>query len=404
MALDPGLCPGGIAELRRTVAALHGEGIGVILDVVFNHTGESDALGPPLSMRGLDGRYYARSGDGALVNDTGTGDTLDFTQEIVRTLTLDTLRHFVTAAGIDGFRFDLAPVLARGPAFAPDAPIFAAIAADPVLKDRLLIAEPWDVGPGGYQLGNFPSNWLEWNDRYRDDVRRFWRGDPHMAGRLATRITGSSDIFSGTASRSINFIASHDGFTLADLVAYEERHNQANGEGGRDGQDENFSWNNGAEGPSDDAAVLARRQADLRALLATLFASRGAILLTAGDEFGRTQQGNNNAYDQDNAVTWLDWAGRDRALEDYVAALATFRATHPELGDPAFLIHADWRGLNGDPMTPQSWDAADTAGFELRLPGRSGLVVRIDRTARQCTLAAHPLLAAELAAEDNGQR
>jgi glycogen operon protein len=387
MALDPGLCPGGIGELRQSVAALHGEGIGVILDVVFNHTGESDALGPTLSMRGLDGRYYARGADDALVNDTGTGNTLDCAQELVRTLILDTLRHFVAAAGIDGFRFDLAPVLARGPAFAPDAPIFAAIAADPLLRDRLLIAEPWDVGPDGYQLGNFPSNWLEWNDRYRDTVRRFWRGDPRMAGCLATRITGSSDIFSGTASRSVNFIASHDGFTLADLVAYAARHNQANGENNRDGQGENFSWNNGAEGPSADPAVLARRRADVRALLATLFASRGAIMLTAGDEFGRTQQGNNNAYAQDNAMTWLDWAGRDRALEDYVAALAAFRAAHPALGDPAFLTHADWRGLDGDPMTPERWEAADTAGFALRLPGRGGLTVRIDRAARQCTLA-----------------
>ncbi|MCP5411986.1 MAG: glycogen debranching protein GlgX [Alphaproteobacteria bacterium] len=404
MAPDPGLCPGGIGELRDTVAALHAEGIGVILDMVFNHTGESDALGPTLSMRGLDGRYYAREDDGTLINDTGTGNTLDFSQPIARELTLDTLRHFVTQAGIDGFRFDLAPVMARGPGFDPHAPIFAAIAGDPVLKDRILIAEPWDIGPSGYQLGHFPMTWLEWNDRYRDDVRRFWRGDPHMAGALATRMTGSDDIFVGPRSRGVSFLAAHDGFTLADMLAYEDRHNEANGENNRDGHGENFSWNNGAEGPSADEKVLARRAADARALLATLFATRGAIMLTAGDEFGRTQRGNNNAYAQDNAITWLDWAGRDRALEDYVAGLADFRAAHPALSDPDFLDHADWRGLDGRPMTPASWEAADTAGFELRPPGVHGLVVRVDRQARQCTLAAFPHsgpAGADIAVQDN---
>jgi glycogen operon protein len=391
MALDPGLCPGGLAELRDTVAALHAEGIGVILDLVFNHTGESDATGATLSLRGLDGRYYARDADGALINDTGTGNTLDFGQEIVRTLMLGTLRHFVIHAGIDGFRFDLAPVIARGPAFDPRAPIFAAIAADPVLKDRVLIAEPWDTGPGGYQLGNFPANWLEWNDRYRDDVRRFWRGDAGLAGTLATRMTGSSDIFSGARSRSVNFIASHDGFTLADLVAYESRHNLANGEQGRDGHGENFSWNNGAEGPTTDAAILARRAADRRALLATLFASRGTIQLTAGDEFGRTQQGNNNAYAQDNAITWLDWENRDRALEDHVAGLAAFRAAHPGLADPAFLAQADWRGLDDRPMTAACWESPETQGFVLRLPGPDGVAVRVNRAERQCVLRANPV-------------
>jgi glycogen operon protein len=390
MALDPGLCPGGLAELRDTVAALHAEGIGVILDLVFNHPGESDAPGPTLSLRGLDGRWYAREADGTLINDTGTGNTLDFAQEMVRTLALDTLRHFVIHAGIDGFRFDLASVLGRGPSFDPKAPMFAAIAADPVLKDRVLIAEPWDLGPDGYQLGNFPAGWLEWNDRYRDDVRRFWRGDAAMAGALATRMTGSSDIFSGPGTRSVNFIAAHDGFTLADLVSYEDRHNEANGESNRDGHDKNYSWNGGADGPTTDEAVLARRAADSRALLATLFASRGTIMLTAGDEFGRSQQGNNNAYAQDNQVTWLDWAARDRALEDYVAGLAAFRAAHPELGAPTFLADADWRALDGCPMTPQLWEAPDTDGFELRLPGPDGLVVRVDRRVHECTLAAHP--------------
>ena len=324
MAIDPGLAPGGVAELRETVAALRAAGIGVILDLVFNHTGESDAFGPTLSLRGLDDASYARAPDGTLVNDTGTGNTLDFAQPPIRDLTLESLRHFA-ALGVDGFRFDLAPVLARGPRFDPRAPIFAAIAADPLLSTRLMIAEPWDIGPGGYQLGQFPDTWLEWNDRYRDDVRRFWRGDGE-AGTLATRIAGSSDIFHGAGTRSVNFIAAHDGFTLADTVSYEHRHNEANGEDNRDGHGENFSWNGGVEGPSDDPAILGRRDADRRALLATLFASKGTIMIAAGDEFGRTQEGNNNAYAQDNPVSWIDWAGRDAALEDFTAALADFRA------------------------------------------------------------------------------
>lgn len=386
MALDPGLCPGGMGELRRTVAALHAENIGVILDLVFNHTGEGDAGGPTLSFRGLDGHYYAREADGRLRNDTGTGNMLDFAQEPVRALTLDALRHFVTGAGVDGFRFDLAPVLGRGPAFEADAPIFAALASDPLLKDRVLIAEPWDIGPGGYQLGKFPATWIGWNDRFRDDVRRFWRGDPHMAGTLATRMMGSSDIFAGPLSRSVNFLACHDGFTLADVVAYAGRHNVANGEGGRDGRAENFSWNNGVEGPTQDGAVLAARDRDVRALLATLFASRGTIMLTAGDEFGRTQHGNNNAYAQDNAISWLNWEGRDRALEDHVAGLAAFRAAHPGLRGPAFLKTADWRTLEGGPMTVPDWEGAKTAGFEVHLPGDQGVVIRVDREKRCCTL------------------
>ena len=223
-------------------------GIRVILDLVLNHTGESDLEGPTLSFRGLDSRYYARNLDGVLINDTGTGNTLNAAEPIVRSLILDTLRYFASSCGVDGFRFDLASIIARTPAFDPQAPIFAAIAEDPFLKDRILIAEPWDVGPGGYQLGNFPAGWLEWNDRYRDDVRRFWRGDRHTTGTLATRITGSSDIFTGANTRSVNFIASHDGFTLADLVAYKNKHNDFNGENNRDGQNENYSWNNGVRG------------------------------------------------------------------------------------------------------------------------------------------------------------
>ncbi|MGE3365261.1 MAG: glycogen debranching protein GlgX, partial [Rhizobiaceae bacterium] len=329
MALDPRLCPGGVAELRKTVDALHAAGIGVILDLVFNHTAESDRFGPILSLRGLDARAYYRMSRGKLVNDTGTGNTVACDHPATQRLVLDSLRHFVRYAGIDGFRFDLAPILGRNSkGFNPDAPLLKAMRDDPILKDRVLIAEPWDVGSNGYQLGNFGPPFLEWNDRYRDDIRRFWRGDRGMIGALATRLAGSSDIFQRDgqpATRTVNFIAAHDGFSLADLVSYERKHNEANGEKNRDGHNENLSWNNGVEGGTVDARIVASRKRDVRALLATLFASRGAIMLTAGDEFGRTQKGNNNAYCQDNELTWLDWQGRDRELEAFVERLAEMR-------------------------------------------------------------------------------
>ncbi|MBU6267210.1 MAG: glycogen debranching protein GlgX [Sphingomonadales bacterium] len=383
MALDPGLCPGGVAELRETVAALHRAGIGVILDIVLNHTGESDVFGPVLCLRGLDNAAYAHDADGRQINDTGCGNTLDFANPAVRALALDSLRHFVRHAGIDGFRFDLAPVLARGPGFDSSAPFFAELAADPLLADRVLIAEPWDIGPGGYHLGQFPPNWLEWNDRFRDDVRRFWRGDGDAAT-LATRLAGSADVFGEQACRSVNFLAAHDGFTLADMVAYEARHNWANGEHNRDGHGENFSWNNGVEGPGDDPAVIERRRADLKALLGTLFASTGTILLTAGDEFGRSQQGNNNAYCQDSPIGWIDWQARDRDLLAHVQALAARRAAHPPAQFPR---SGEWLTLAGDAMTALHWATPEAPGFVYRStdPERP-LAFRIDRETRQAGL------------------
>ena len=392
MALDPGLCPGGVAELRDTVAALHAEGIGVLLDLVFNHTGESDRLGPTLSFRGLDQRgTYAHDAAGDLVNDTGCGNTIDFGQAHNRALVLDSLRHFVCHCGIDGFRFDLAPVLARGPGFSRQAPIFAEIASDPVLADRVLIAEPWDIGPGGYQLGGFPPHWLEWNDRFRDDVRRFWRGDAKVTvGQLATRLAGSSDLF-GPADpehgcRSVNFLAAHDGFTLADTVAYSGRHNWANGEDNRDGHGGEVCWNHGVEGPSRDPAVQAARAADLRAMLGTLFAATGTIMLTAGDEFGRSQQGNNNAYCQDNPLTWLDWTHRDTALEDHVAALATWRAARVPCFT-AFPREGAWLSPSGEPMTIPEWESPETGGLVYRsLEAERRYGVTIDRTGRRVEL------------------
>jgi glycogen operon protein len=254
-----------------------------------------------------------------------------------------------------------------------------------------MIAEPWDIGPGGYQLGAFPAHWLEWNDRYRDRVRRYWRGDPHMAGEFATALAGSADVFQPLVTRTVNFIAAHDGFTLADLVAYRHKHNEANGEHNRDGHGENLSWNNGVEGATDDAAVLAERRRDLKALLATLFASRGSIMLTAGDEFGRSQGGNNNAYAQDNPITWLDWATRDRDLEALAAALAALRRAHPALADPRLLTGAPgpdgipdvaWLTPGGTAKTVADWENAHAPGLTMLLGsgGDGRLAVMVNRS------------------------
>jgi glycogen debranching enzyme len=338
-ALDPRLAPGGLQELRDTVAALHREGIQVILDVVFNHSGESDLLGPTLCFRGLDNATYYAQTTGELHNDTGCGNTLALNEAPITDMVLRSLRHFVLKAGIDGFRFDLATVLGRTPnGFDRAAPLLRAIEADPVLTSRIMIAEPWDIGPGGYQLGNFPDRWLEWNDQYRDDVRRFWRGDERSANGLATRVCGSSDVFaSRKPSCSVNFIAAHDGFSLRDTVTYSAKHNAANGEGNRDGKSDEVTWPDG----------------DVRALLATLFLSRGTLMLTAGDEFGRTQQGNNNAYAQDNEITWLDWASKDDTLFTFVKSLAEFCRQYSKWftnnfvsGDESFWFGSDGLALD----------------------------------------------------------
>lgn len=376
MALDPRLAPGGITDLKTVADALHKEGIALLLDVVFNHTGESDVFGPVLSLRGLDNALYYRhhhDEPGALVNDTGTGNTLAVERAPVRDLVIHALRHLVLHGGVDGFRFDLATVLGRtARGFSPHAPLFEAIRHDPVLGAVTLIAEPWDTGPGGYQLGNFPPQFLEWNDRYRDDVRRFWRGDAHTLGTLATRLAGSSDFFGHwpASTRSVNFLAAHDGLTLADVTAFKRKHNIGNGENDHDGHSENFSWNHGHEGETPAPGVRAKRLADVKAMLMLLFVSRGTPLLTAGDEFGRTQRGNNNAYAQDNKVTWLDWQKRDEELEAFTAALSALRRAHPSLssvtllsgqpfepGGPADIV---WFRADGEPMRGEDWDNPDS--------------------------------------------
>ncbi len=355
MAPDPRLAPGGLEEVRATVSSLHAAGLRVILDMVFNHTGESDALGTTLSLRGLDEALYIRRAGSELVNDTGCGNTLALDMPHAVRLVMDAMRSWVTRTGVDGFRFDLATVMGRlASGFSPNAPLLAAIEQDPLLSRLIMIAEPWDVGPNGYQLGNFPPRWQEWNDRYRDDVRRFWRGDAHMAGAFATRLAGSSDIFNRwhrLPSASINFVAAHDGFSLRDAVTYAAKNNFANGEDNRDGSAHEPTWPHG----------------DVKALLATLFLSRGTPMLTAGDEMGRSQNGNNNAYAQDNENTWLDWASADQTLIAFTASLAELRRTlSPFLADRFLTGHipdgapfpdAEWFGADGGPMDWQDGSA-----------------------------------------------
>ena len=335
-----------VAEFRQMVKALHAAGLEVILDVVFNHSAEGDASGPTLSLRGIDNPSYYRllPGDPAgYANFTGTGNTVNAAEPAVQALILDCLRWWVTELHVDGFRFDLAPVLAREPSgFNARAALFAALRADPVLAYVKLIAEPWDVGAGGYQLGHFPAGWSEWNDRYRDVVRGFWRGDRRLQGAFAERYAGSSDLFRGRGrkpSASINFVTAHDGFTLADLVSYAERHNEANLEGNADGTANNLSWNCGVEGPSDDAQVRQQRARQQRSLLLTLLTSQGVPMLQAGDEFARTQRGNNNAYCQDNELSWLDWSAAEREadLTEFTRRLIGLRRRRPELRRETFL-------------------------------------------------------------------
>jgi len=366
---DPRLAPGGMAEVRAAVTALQAAGLRVILDVVLNHTGEGDHLGPTLSLRGLGnaGFYRLQPADARrYVDDAGCGNALALDRPWPMRLAMDALRHWAEAAGLDGFRLDLATTLARRAAgFDPDAPLIQAIRQDPVLRELMVVAEPWDVGRDGYRLGQFPAGWGEWNDRFRDDVRRFWRGDAGMVGALATRLAGSADAFRGRpVTDSVNFVAAHDGFTLADLVAFTAKRNHANGEDNRDGTDTNHAWNCGVEGPSDDPAVLARRHGDIRALLVTLLAARGTPMLGMGDEAGRSQGGNNNAYAQDNATNWFDWKGMDAGLLAFTRRLIAARLSHPALRDAAALTgetgaegmpDVAWLRPEGGVMTEGDW-------------------------------------------------
>ncbi|MDK2126578.1 glycogen debranching protein GlgX [Parachitinimonas caeni] len=372
-------------EFRDMVKALHARGIEVLLDVVYNHTAEADECGPMLSFKGIDNASYYHldpTNKARYLNHTGCGNSLNLAHPRVLQLVLDSLRFWVTEMHIDGFRFDLAPELARNPDFYDaTAPFFAALQQDPVLSQVKLIAEPWDIGPEGYRLGQFPAGWSEWNDQFRDTLRAFWLHQWPSRGEFARRFAASSDIFQQRGrlpTASINYLTAHDGFTLADLVAYNHKHNHANGEDNRDGHNHNHSWNCGVEGPTDDATVLALRGKLKRALLASLLMAQGTPMLLAGDEIGHSQGGNNNAYCQDNPTTWLDWAQADADLLAYVQRLLALRRDWPTLrhaiwysGPSDNRDEADLLWLNeaGNLMTTDEWQRKDRFCLGIRLRG-----------------------------------
>jgi isoamylase len=362
-----------VGEFKSMVRTLHRAGMEVILDVVYNHTGEGNHLGPTLSLKGVDNAVYYRlspEDQRYYVDYTGTGNSLNVLHPRTMGLVTDSLRYWVTDMHVDGFRFDLAPVLARGDGAGQSSAFFEIVRQDPVLSTVKLIAEPWDASSDGYQLGHFPQGWSEWNGAYRDCVRRFWRGDPGMVPELASRLTGSSDIYAPSGRRtyaSINFVTCHDGFTLSDLVTYEHKRNQANGEDNHDGSDQNFSRNWGAEGESESARIQRTRDRMKRNFLATLFFSQGVPMLLGGDEIGRTQQGNNNAYCQDNDVSWFNWdvgeTGED--LRNFVRDVIAVMRDNPILRRRAFFTgephpgmetkDVTWIRPDGSEMTEQDW-------------------------------------------------
>ncbi|MGR3378334.1 glycogen debranching protein GlgX [Salipiger abyssi] len=348
------LSQGRLWEFQYMVARLHSAGIEVILDVVYNHSCEGDENGPTLSFRGLDNRSYYRLHDDKryYINDTGTGNTLNLEHPMVLRMVMDSLRYWATTMGVDGFRFDLCSTLGRtSNGFDANSAFFKAIRQDPVLAQKKLIAEPWDIGPGGYQLGSYPPPFAEWNDQYRDGVRRFWRGDVGHVPVLADRITGSAGHFdhSGRApTASVNLLTAHDGYTLTDLVSYVERHNEANGEDNRDGHGENYSDNFGVEGPTDNEEILAARALRRRNMMATLLFSQGTPMILAGDELGNSQMGNNNAYAQDNEIGWIDWENADEEFMDFTRGLISFRKSHPILRQKRYL-HSQPRKVDGVP-------------------------------------------------------
>ena len=382
-------CDGGqVAEFKAMVKNLHAAGIEVILDVVYNHTAEGNHLGPTISFKGIDNRSYYRLMEDDLrfyMDYTGTGNTLDATSPHVLQLIMDSLRYWVTEMHVDGFRFDLASTLARE---VKDVSVFSAffdvIHQDPILSRTKLIAEPWDVGDGGYQVGNFPVLWAEWNGKYRDTVRRYWKGDEGLIGELAYKLTGSPDLYQHGGKRpyaSINFITAHDGFTLNDLVSYNDKHNEANGENNNDGDNNSQSWNCGEEGPTDNEEVNTLRRRQRRNFLATMFLSQGVPMICGGDEYGRTQDGNNNAYCQDNELSWLDWDAdqRDASLFAFTQKLIQLRREHPIFRRPKFFQGRKIRGgdvkdvmwfdPNGEEMTDEEWSAPHAKCLGMLLGG-----------------------------------
>ncbi len=382
---------GQVQEFKTMVKALHRAGIEVILDVVYNHTAEGNHLGPTLSFRGIDNPAYYRlvPEDRQYYYDTtGTGNSLNVRHHESLRLIMDSLRYWVTDMHVDGFRFDLAASLAREfHEVNRLAAFFDLVNQDPIVSQVKLIAEPWDVGDGGYQVGGFPPLWTEWNGKYRDTVRDVWRGEPGRLGEFASRFTGSSDLYEIDGRRpiaSINFVTAHDGFTLADLVSYNEKHNDANGEDNRDGENHNRSWNGGVEGPTDDPEITALRHRQQRNFLATLLLSQGVPMLSHGDEIGRTQHGNNNVYGQDGELSWVDWAVADDHLAEFTAQLTRLRAAHPIFrrrrffrGEPVVgssggppLEDIAWLRHDGRPMTKDDWDSSAPGAIAVFLNGR----------------------------------
>jgi isoamylase len=375
--------PGGqVAEFQAMVAALHAAGLEVLLDVVFNHTAEGDHLGPTLCHRGLDNPAYYRldpADPRRYVDTTGCGNALNAGDPVCLRLIMDSLRYWLTEMGVDGFRFDLAPTLARQDGgFDRLSAFFDLVAQDPVVSQAKLIAEPWDVGqPDSYDVGRFPPGWSEWNGRYRDTMRDFWRRQGGLVGEFATRVSGSSDLYGGSRRRptaSVNLICVHDGFTLRDLVSYDGKHNEANGEANRDGTDDNRSWNCGVEGPTGDPEVLQLRARQSRALLTTLLLSFGVPLLLGGDELGRSQGGNNNAYCQDNPISWFDWTRPDEDLLAFTRRLVAFRRAHPVFRRRRFLVGIEaaelpWFTPSATPMTMDNWADPNARALTIYLDG-----------------------------------
>ncbi len=383
------LSQGGLHDMRMAVRRLHAAGIEVILDVVYNHTSSGNELGPTICFRGLDNASYFRLVPGNeryYINETGCGNTLNISHPRVLQLVMDSMRYWAESFHIDGFRFDLGATLGReGTGFDPGSGFFDAILQDPLLSRLKLISEPWDIGPGGYQLGNHPPRFAEWNDKFRDGVRRFWRGDAGQRADFAARLSGSADLFSRRHRKpwaSINYVASHDGFTLQDVVSYAHKHNEANGEDNNDGHSENYSANWGAEGPTDDPAILLRRDRVRRAMLATTMLSQGTPMLLAGDEFGRTQRGNNNAYCQDNDISWVDWAlaqtPAGRSLVAYVARLGIVRHSFCATQSGRFLYGEElvpgvrdivWFDERGEELTPEAWQNPEARALAVQRAG-----------------------------------
>ena len=378
-------------EFKEMVNQFHAHGIEVILDVVYNHTAEGNELGPTLSFKGIDNASYYRllpDQKRYYINDTGTGNTVNLSHQRVLQMVADSLRYWATEMRVDGFRFDLATILAREPyGFDEGGSFLDACRQDPVLSNVKLIAEPWDIGPGGYQVGQFAPGWAEWNDKFRDTVRSFWKGDAGQVADFVKRITGSGDLFNKRGRKpwaSVNFVTAHDGFNLNDLVSYNDKHNEANGENNRDGHSNNHSWNHGVEGQTQDAEIVALRERQKRNFLATMILAHGTPMLLAGDEFGHSQKGNNNAYAQDNETTWLDWmkiSPEGRALREFTRKLIAMRKAFPILYRSRFLVgthneeldvkDVTWLAPSGEEMVTEQWEDGNVRCFGMLLDGRA---------------------------------